>query len=48
MSVWLISLVGIVYLAICAELFIKGDVGLAVSFLGYAIGNVGLAMAASK
>lgn len=43
MSSWLIAAIGVVYLVIAADLFfIKKDVGLAVAFLGYAIGNVGL------
>jgi len=43
-SPWLIILVGLIYLAISAEQFAKGQTGLGVMYLGYAIGNVGLYM----
>jgi len=42
MSSWLIALIGFVYLLVAADLFIKGQIGLAIAFLGYSLGNVGL------
>jgi hypothetical protein len=42
MSSWLIALIGFVYLVVAADLFIKGQIGLAIAFLGYSLGNVGL------
>ena len=42
MSQWLIALIGIVYLVVAADLFRKGQIGLAIAFLGYSLGNVGL------
>lgn len=45
MSQWLIATIGVVYLVVAFDLFRQGKVGLAISFLGYAIGNVGLFLA---
>ena len=42
MSSWLIAAVGCVYLVISADAAWTGKVGLSLTFLGYAIGNVGL------
>ncbi len=42
MSSTLIAIIGLVYLAVCVDLFLKGSTGLSIAFLGYAIGNVGL------
>jgi len=42
MSSWLIAIIGFVYLAVAADLLHKGQVGLGIAFLGYALGNVGL------
>lgn len=47
MSKWLIAGIGVVYLAIALEQYLKGNVGTAVTFAGYAIGNVGLFMVAT-
>ena len=46
MSAWLIAIIGIVYLIVSIDLFIKGQLGLSIAFLGYALGNVGLYLAA--
>ena len=48
MSAWLIAVIGVVYFAIAMELFIKGNIGLAISFLGYSLGNVGLYIVARQ
>jgi hypothetical protein len=45
MSGPLIIIVGIIYLFVGIDLIIKGQVGLGIAFLAYAIANVGLFMA---
>jgi hypothetical protein len=42
MSSWLIGIIGAVYFLIGCDLLKKGNVGLAISFFGYSLGNVGL------
>jgi len=42
MSSWLIAIIGVVYFIIGCDLFLKGQIGLAISFYGYSLGNVGL------
>jgi len=44
MSAWLIAFIGVVYFYIGCELLFKGNVGMAISFFGYSLGNVGLYM----
>ena len=46
MSTWLIASIGVVYLFVAADLIIKGQTGMGIAFLGYALGNVGLYMEA--
>lgn len=46
MASWLIAVIGGVYLVVAADLIRKGQVGLGIAFLGYALGNVGLFMEA--
>ena len=48
MSAWLIAVVGIVYTVVAIDLLIKGNMGLGIAFVGYALGNVGLYLEASK
>jgi hypothetical protein len=48
MSAWLIAIVGVVYAVVAVELLLKGNTGLGIAFIGYALGNVGLYMEASK
>lgn len=48
MSAWLIAIIGVVYAVVAADLIIKGNIGLGIAFVGYAIGNVGLTMEAMK
>lgn len=38
----MIALVGVVYVVCAVDLFYMGRIGLSVTFLGYAIGNLGL------
>jgi hypothetical protein len=42
MSAWLIAVVGVVYAVVAVDLLIKGNMGLGIAFVGYALGNVGL------
>ena len=44
MAFWLTAFIGVVYLAIAIDLFIKEDFGHSIAYLGYALGNVGLCM----
>ena len=46
MSGWLIAVIGVVYLVVAVDLYIKGQIGLSIAFLGYSLGNVGLFMEA--
>lgn len=48
MSAWLIAIIGCVYLYISIEQGIKGNMGMAVTYFGYALGNVGLYLLAAK
>lgn len=48
MSAWMIAAIGVVYLVVAVDLLRKGNVGLGIAFIGYAIGNVGLTMEAMK
>jgi hypothetical protein len=48
MSAWLIAVVGVVYTVVAIDLLLKGNVGLGVAFVGYALGNVGLYLEAAK
>jgi hypothetical protein len=46
MASWLIAGIGVVYLLIAVQLLVEGKIGLGIAFLGYALGNVGLYLAA--
>lgn len=46
MAPWLILATGLVYAYVAAELYWTGKNGMALTFLGYFLGNVGLYMAA--
>jgi hypothetical protein len=46
MSSWLIILTGLIYAYISFDQYIKGNIGMAVTYFGYAFGNVGLYMMA--
>jgi hypothetical protein len=48
MSAWLIAIVGVVYAVVAVDLIVKGNTGLGIAFVGYALGNVGLYMEAAK
>jgi len=46
MASWLIAGIGIVYSVVAVDLLRAGNLGLGIAFVGYAIGNVGLYLAA--
>jgi len=48
MSAWLIAAMGVVYAVVSVDLLLKGNSGLGIAFIGYAIGNVGLTLEAMK
>jgi len=48
MSAWLIATIGVVYAVIAIDLLFKGNTGLGLAFVGYAIGNIGQTMEAIK
>jgi hypothetical protein len=48
MSSWLIVLTGCIYVYICLEQLIKGDLGLACMYAGYAFANYGAYLIATK
>jgi len=48
MSAWLIVVTGCIYAYIAAEQCFKGNVGMAICYFGYALGNVGLYIMATK
>ena len=47
MSAWLIAVVGVVYAVVAVDLIVKGNTGLGIAFIGYALGKVGLFMEAA-
>ena len=48
MSAWLIVVTGLIYSYIFLEQGIKGNYPLAITYFGYALGNVGLYLLADK
>lgn len=48
MSANLIAIVGVVYATVAIDLLWKGNTGLGIAFIGYAIGNIGLYLEALK
>jgi hypothetical protein len=48
MSSWLIAVIGVVYAVVAIDLWLKGDTGHSIAFVGYSLGNVGLYMAVPK
>ena len=44
MSMWLVVLVTFIYAYVSIEQYIKGDLSLAVVYLGYTVANLGLIM----
>jgi hypothetical protein len=48
MSSWLIIVVGVIYVWIAGEQLVKGDIGLACMYAGYAFANYGAYLIATK
>jgi hypothetical protein len=48
MSAWLIIVTGLIYAYIAFEQGVKGNFGMAICYTGYALGNVGLYLMATK
>jgi hypothetical protein len=48
MSSWLIIVTGLIYAYIAVEQGYKGNTGMAICYIGYAFGNIGLYMMATK
>lgn len=48
MAAPLIALIGVVYAWVAIDLLRNGNLGLGIAFAGYAIGNVGLYLAAKN
>ena len=48
MSSWLIAFVGFIYLWICVENAMKGNLPMAIVFFGYSLANAGLYWIDSK
>jgi hypothetical protein len=42
MSGWLIALTGLIYAYVAIEQGVKGNIGLAIAYTGYAFANIGL------
>lgn len=48
MSAWLIALTGLIYIYVAIEQGYKGNIGMLITYLGYASANIGLYILASK
>ena len=48
MSVYLIGVTGVIYAYIGIEQGAKGNLGMCITYLSYALANVGLALSATK
>ena len=48
MNAWLMGAIAVVYGIVATKFFIDGRIGLGVSFVGYAIGNIGLVLEVFK
>jgi hypothetical protein len=48
MSSWLIAFVGMIYVVVCLDLYRQGKLDLAIMFLGYAVAQAGVWLAANK
>lgn len=42
MSGWLIAITGLIYAYVAIEQGVKGNIGLAIAYTGYAFANIGL------
>jgi hypothetical protein len=49
MSAWLIAFTGLIYIYVALEQYIvHKNIGMLITYIGYALGNVGLYIMASK
>ena len=48
MSSWLIALTGCIYFYVALEQGYKGNIGMLITYIGYAFANIGLYLLASK
>lgn len=48
MSAWLIAFTGVIYAYVAIEQGYKGNIGLLITYIGYAFANIGLFLLASK
>jgi len=48
MNTWLMGFIAIVYFVVAVNFFRNSEMGFGLSFVGYAIGNIGLILAALK
>jgi len=48
MSGWLILLTGAIYLWVCIDQALKGNIGMGIAYAGYAFSNIGLYLLATK
>ena len=48
MSAWLIAFTGAVYLYVAVEQGLKGNIGMLITYIGYAFANIGLYLLANK
>ena len=48
MSAWLILVCGVIYAYVALEQGMKGNVGMAIAYSGYAFSNIGLYLLATK
>ena len=46
MNVWLLTVVGLIYLAVAIGYWQEGNVGMSVSFVAYSLANAGFILAA--
>jgi hypothetical protein len=46
MNVWLLALVGIIYLAVAVGYWREGNAGMTISFIAYSLANLGFILAA--
>ena len=48
MSAWLVVLTGLIYMYICVEQSVKGNVAMGMVYAGYAFANAGLYLSVMK
>lgn len=48
MSAWLIAFSGCIYLYVSIEQLYKGNIGMFITYFGYAFSNIGLYLLANK